>query len=93
MCNFKCPNCKKSDHSGCDIQFVTAMYFEPHWVNGINVNPDRNTRSSQITCHSCHRVYSHSTNRETEKTSFIRKQKKKYVYKMSGEKTNQYYWN
>ena len=92
MCNFKCPNCKKSDHSGCDVGTVTAMYFQPHYVNGVNVNPDRNTRTSTIVCHNCRRVYSRSTNGEDENIELIRKQKRKPIYNMDGIKTGKFYW-
>ena len=58
MCDWKCPNCGKCDHSGCDMGFTTAMYFPPHYVDGINVNPDRNSTSGTIHCHACDKRYS-----------------------------------
>lgn len=37
------------------------MYFPPRYVDGVNVNPDRNTHTSRINCHACGRTYSVST--------------------------------
>jgi transcription elongation factor Elf1 len=66
MCNWKCPNCGKSDHSGCDVEMVTDMYFPPRYVDGVNVNPDRNGRNSTIHCNACGKRYRHEVSPHTQ---------------------------
>ena len=72
MCLWKCPNCGKSDHSGCSVGMTTLMYFAPHYVDGVNVNPDRNTITRPITCHACGKSYQNKSsfdfNEDTELT-------------------------
>ena len=53
MCDFICPKCKSSHHRGCDVGFRTLMYFQPEYVNGVNINPDRNTTTSTVECLEC----------------------------------------
>ena len=48
-----CPNCGKSDYMGGDVGMTTLAYFQPHYINGVNVNPDRNTTTRNIHCCSC----------------------------------------
>ena len=31
--------------------YVTAMYFEPIYKDGVNINPDRNISTTEVTCH------------------------------------------
>lgn len=92
MCNWICPNCKKSDHSGCDMGVSTLVYYPPRYVDGVNVNPDRNITTSQITCYGCKRVYNHKENGESSVDNFVRKLKKKYIHNMDGEKTKEFFW-
>ena len=93
MNNWICPKCKKSDYSISSGGMTTLMYFEPHYVNGVNVNPDRNTRSSEITCHSCHRIFDYSTDGETSTTTLIRKQRKEKIYHMDGSPSKDWFWS
>ena len=53
MCNFICPKCKSDHHTGCDTGLSTLMYFPPIYKGGKNINPDRNTTTSHITCLDC----------------------------------------
>lgn len=58
--NIKCPKCGESyfreDYSVC-----TAMYFPPIWKNGININPDGNTTTTNCTCMICGKHFSYQT--------------------------------
>lgn len=54
----QCPNCKKptTRTSGCTS--VTDVYFPPIYdENGVNTNPDRNTRSTDYKCLECGSSY------------------------------------
>ena len=53
MCDWICPQCGSDYHSGCDIGMKTLMYFKPIYKNGVNINPDMNTSTFNIKCHSC----------------------------------------
>lgn len=48
-----CPRCKKNTVMRRGHSMSTLMYFEPRYVNGKNVNPDRNTISTQWSCEEC----------------------------------------
>ena len=54
--NFKCPNCGESYYT-VGPSDVTAMYFEPIYRDGVNINPDRNTITTEVTCLGCGKVY------------------------------------
>lgn len=54
--NFKCPNCGESYYT-VGPSYVTAMYFEPIYKDGVNINPDRNTCTTEVTCLGCGKVY------------------------------------
>lgn len=54
--NFKCPNCGQSYYT-VGPSYVTAMYFEPIYKDGVNINPDRNTSTTEITCLGCGKIY------------------------------------
>lgn len=49
----KCPNCGKS-HYSTGVSTCTAVYYPPIWKDGINVNPDRNTTTTDAHCCECH---------------------------------------
>lgn len=53
---FKCPNCGESYYT-VGPSYVTAMYFEPIYKDGVNINPDRNTYTTEVTCLGCGKVY------------------------------------
>ena len=79
MCNWVCPKCKKSDHSGCTSGMSTAMYFEPHFVDGVNVNPDRNTFTCTIRCHNCRAMYRRSSSGGEAREEYLGKFKKEKI--------------
>ena len=54
--DFKCPNCGESYYT-VGPSYVTAMYFEPIYKDGVNINPDRNTCTTEVTCLGCGKVY------------------------------------
>jgi rRNA maturation protein Nop10 len=52
MNNEKCPKCGKS-HYTTGATFSTLMYFPPEWKDGVNINPDRNTHTTEAHCCEC----------------------------------------
>lgn len=54
----QCPYCEKPTHRTSSYTTVTAMYFPPRYdENGININPDRNSMTTQYTCLECNKSY------------------------------------
>lgn len=49
----KCPNCGAS-HYSTGPSMRTAVYYPPIWQDGININPDMNTTTTQAHCCECH---------------------------------------
>lgn len=52
LTNKKCPHCGESYWSPRDAT-ITAVYYEPIYKDGININPDRNTVSRTYHCWAC----------------------------------------
>ena len=50
---WECSFCGASDYSTNGTQRVTAVYYPPRIVNGVNVNPDRNKRTEERHCNAC----------------------------------------
>lgn len=48
----KCPNCGASHYSEGPSS-TTAVYYMPIYKNGVNVNPDRNTTTTEAHCYEC----------------------------------------
>jgi len=71
MNNWICPNCGKSDYTGGDVGMKTLMYFEPHYIDGVNVNPDRNTTTYVVHCCNCDKDFSVKSGYEFEQTDEI----------------------
>lgn len=54
----QCPNCKRPTKRTGGGGTVTAMYYQPVYdENGVNTNPDRNTRTSMWECLDCNKRY------------------------------------
>ena len=52
-----CPHCGESyymeNHSEC-----TAVYYQPIYKDGVNINPDRNKTTTHCTCMNCGKSFS-----------------------------------
>ena len=59
-----CPYCKKpTKRSGSSYSTCTALCYPPAYdENGVNMNPDRNTTTTEYYCEECGRKYSVSGN-------------------------------
>lgn len=55
-----CPYCGKSDFFE-NYRTVTALYYEPHFVDGRNVNPDGNVTTHICRCNACGKGFSYQT--------------------------------
>ena len=52
MERIECPRCGVSYYTeGPSMR--TAVYYPPIWKDGININPDRNTTTTQCECMNC----------------------------------------
>jgi hypothetical protein len=60
MNNILCPKCNKSYYRR-GITSITAMYFEPIFKDGVNINPDKNIVSTEIHCLSCGHDFKHQS--------------------------------
>lgn len=49
---WECPSCGASDYSPRG-GFTTLVYYEPRYVNGVNVNPDKNRTTHINHCNNC----------------------------------------
>ena len=47
-----CPNCGASYFQE-GATMTTAVYYPPIWKDGININPDRNTSTTECRCLNC----------------------------------------
>lgn len=52
MNNEKCPKCGKS-HYSVGSSSRTLAYYEPVYKDGVNINPDRNVTTTQLSCREC----------------------------------------
>ena len=52
----KCPNCGMS-HFSVGVSMTTLMYYPPIYKNGVNVNPDGNTTTTEFICMECHKRF------------------------------------
>lgn len=55
MIDFKkvsCPHCGKKDFKIYSTD-STCMYYPPRYVNGVNVNPDKNVQFTTCKCCAC----------------------------------------
>lgn len=52
LTNKKCPHCRESYWSPRDAT-ITAVYYEPIYKDGVNINPDRNKVSQTYHCWAC----------------------------------------
>lgn len=55
-----CPHCGESYymalHSSC-----TAAYYPPIYKDGVNINPDRNTTTTECKCMNCGKYFSYQS--------------------------------
>jgi transcription elongation factor Elf1 len=56
-----CPNCGKSHYIILDT-VSTAVYYRPIFENGVNVNPDKNSRKAFCRCLNCGTQFSYESN-------------------------------
>ena len=56
----KCPRCGAS-HYCVGPSSMTCVYYAPVYKDGININPDRNTRTTQYECCNCGHVWEETT--------------------------------
>ena len=54
--NISCPHCNGKDFILGDT-WGTAMYFPPRYVNGVNVNPDKNIYTTTCECCKCGKLF------------------------------------
>lgn len=52
MNNEKCPKCGKSYYS-VGASSSTLAYFPPIYKDGVNINPNRNTTTTELHCEEC----------------------------------------
>lgn len=53
-----CPNCNKPTIRTKGARTSTLIYFPPRYdENGVNLNPDRNTVTSEWRCEGCNKDY------------------------------------
>lgn len=56
MNNYKCPYCSESYYAmGPTIS--TLLYYVPIYKDGVNINPDRNTHTTQCQCLNCNQYF------------------------------------
>ena len=49
----KCPNCNSLGPLSQGASMTTTVYYLPVWENGVNINPDGNTTTTEFTCEKC----------------------------------------
>lgn len=55
----QCLYCEKPTKRTQGMSMSTAMYFPPTYdENGVNINPDRNTITTEYVCQECNKGYS-----------------------------------
>ena len=58
-----CPHCQKPTQRSGGTGSTTLTYFHPVYdETGVNINPDRNTTTTQWHCHECQKDYAISGN-------------------------------
>ena len=57
--NVKCPNCGESYYEEL-YSTRTCVYYPPIYKDGININPDRNTSTTNCHCLNCGKDFSYS---------------------------------
>jgi len=54
----QCPYCNKPTKRTAGMITCTALFFQPMYdKNGVNINPDRNTRTQGWRCCECEKNY------------------------------------
>lgn len=48
----KCPYCGESYYE-LGLTMTTSMYYPPIYEDGVNINPDRNSRTTNCKCLGC----------------------------------------
>ena len=56
MQKISCPHCGKKDFRTYGTS-STCMYYPPRYVNGVNVNPDRNVHFAECECCACNKPF------------------------------------
>ena len=49
----KCPNCNSLGPLSQGASMTTTVYYPPVWENGVYINPDSNTTTTEFTCEKC----------------------------------------
>lgn len=49
----KCPKCNSTGPLSQGVSMTTAVYYPPVWENGVNINPDGNTTTTEFICEKC----------------------------------------
>ena len=54
----QCPHCDKPTKRTEGMSMSTSMYYPPTYdEKGVNINPDRNTITTEYVCQECNRGY------------------------------------
>lgn len=53
---YKCPYCGESYYKE-GVSVTTDLYYPPIYKNGVNINPDRNARTTTCHCLSCDKEF------------------------------------
>lgn len=56
----KCPYCGESYYMEA-YSITTCVYYPPIYKNGVNINPDRNTKTTQCHCQNCGKNFSYQS--------------------------------
>ena len=49
----KCPKCNSTGPLSQGASMTTTVYYPPVWENGVNINPDGNTTTTEFICEKC----------------------------------------
>lgn len=49
----KCPKCNSTGPLIQGVSMTTNVYYPPVWENGVNINPDGNTTTTEFICEKC----------------------------------------
>lgn len=49
----KCPKCNSTGPLSQGASMTTTVYYQPVWENGVNINPDGNTTTTEFICEKC----------------------------------------
>lgn len=49
----KCPKCNSTGPLSQGASMKTIVYYPPVWENGVNINPDGNTTTTEFICEKC----------------------------------------